>query len=86
MLACVDQSASLPSSAVERSAAFPGLVGVTGFEPATPTSRKMSREFENPYLISGFRRNSIGINWLLYHQMRRRTLRPSRFAPLLSPP
>lgn len=28
MLACVDQSASSPSCAVERSAAFPGLVGV----------------------------------------------------------
>ena len=74
MLACVDQSASLPSSAVERSAAFPGLVGVTGFEPATPTSRKMPRMFVNLNSISGFHNKNRYINYLRYAQMRHRTL------------
>ena len=62
------------------------MVGVTGFEPATPTSRKMPRMFVNLNSISGFRNKNIYINYLRYAQMRHRTLLPSRFAPLLSPP
>ena len=85
MLACVDQSASLPSSAVERSAAFPGLVGVTGFEPATPTSRKMSRRFLNFSSINEINEIAQYIKQILLSRLRSDTPRYSQLAAYLSP-